>query len=64
MRCPVIKEYFPVLYKGIGEGKGVAILEPGGALLQHDFESAAKLVDRYIEAIIWYYLMGLASLRG
>lgn len=33
----------------IDEEKGIALLEPDGPLSQDDFESAAKLVDPYIE---------------
>jgi len=33
----------------IDEDKGIAILEPDGPLSKHDFESAAKIIDPYIE---------------
>lgn len=33
----------------IDEDKGIAILEPDGALSKDDFESAAKIIDPYIE---------------
>lgn len=33
----------------IDEVNGIAILEPGGPLSQADFESAAKMIDPYIE---------------
>lgn len=33
----------------IDEVKGIAILEPDGPLSQGDFESAAKIIDPYIE---------------
>jgi len=39
-----------MLFVEIDEKKNVVILEPDGALSQHDFESAAKLIDPYIEA--------------
>lgn len=33
----------------IDEVNGIAILEPDGPLSKHDFESAAKIIDPYIE---------------
>ncbi len=33
----------------IDEDKGIAILEPDGPLSQADFDSAAKIIDPYIE---------------
>jgi len=38
-----------MLFVKIDEDKGIAILEPDGPLSQADFESAAKIIDPYIE---------------
>ncbi len=33
----------------LDEARGIAILEPGGALSKEDFETAASIIDPYIE---------------
>lgn len=38
-----------MLHVKLDEIKGIAILEPNGALSENDFKSAAKSIDSYIE---------------
>lgn len=38
-----------MLHVKLDETKGIAILEPNGALSENDFKSAAKSIDSYIE---------------
>ena len=38
-----------MLNVSLNEEQGIAILEPNGELMKSDFESAAKIIDPYIE---------------